>query len=353
METHLRPLTVGEILDRTANLYRAHFLKFVGIAAPPAAVLLGCMSVVVLLVRMNPGGQRDAAAGLVLGLGMVGAALIAMPLYLGASAMSSAALSHAASAASMDEAISIRGSYRAVWKKGWRYVGLYLLQWLAIMAGPVVVWMIAAAVLASMTAIARQAGPASGVAAAVFILLLGAVLAVFAIWMVLVLSMAFPASVVEDLGPGTALKRAANLSRGTRWRILVLYLLGAAASYIITIVLITPMFFLALIPGMKTPENVQLMATILMVVFYGISFAVQALTKPIYGIAVVLFYYDQRVRKEGFDIELLMREAGMVGEPAAAADAALPVTQPEIETAGEAPPGLDPPYSTDPQAEPR
>jgi hypothetical protein len=29
----------------------------------------------------------------------------------------------------------------------------------------------------------------------------------------------------------------------------------------------------------------------------------------------VLFYYDQRVRQEGFDIEMLMRQAGMDAEP--------------------------------------
>jgi hypothetical protein len=36
---------------------------------------------------------------------------------------------------------------------------------------------------------------------------------------------------------------------------------------------------------------------------------------PVYAIALVLFYYDQRVRQEGFDIEMLMRQAGMDAEP--------------------------------------
>jgi hypothetical protein len=35
----------------------------------------------------------------------------------------------------------------------------------------------------------------------------------------------------------------------------------------------------------------------------------------VYAIALVLFYYDQRVRQEGFDIEMLMRQAGMDAEP--------------------------------------
>jgi len=312
------PSTLGEILDRTANIYRANFLKFLGIAAPPAAVLLGCMGAIVLLVTMSTGAQKNAAASLAMGLGVLGLVLIAVPLYLGASALSSAALSHAGSAASLDEAITIRGSYRAIWKQGWRYVGLYVLQGLAIFLGPFVVWMIAVTVLTVMATMTRQSGAAAGAAAGVMMLFLMAALGVIVIWILLMVCMAFPASVVENLGPWTALKRAAVLSKGTRWRILVLYLLGAAIGYIVSIVLILPVFFLAFIPGLNTPQKSQLLGTILVIVFYGISFAVQAVTKPIYGIAVVLFYYDQRVRKEGFDIELLMRQAGMVAEPAAA-----------------------------------
>jgi hypothetical protein len=32
---------------------------------------------------------------------------------------------------------------------------------------------------------------------------------------------------------------------------------------------------------------------------------------PIYSIALTLFYYDQRIRKEGYDIEWLMQQAAM------------------------------------------
>jgi uncharacterized membrane protein YesL len=40
MESNLRPLTLGEILDRTAQLYRTNFLLFAGIFAVYAGVLL-------------------------------------------------------------------------------------------------------------------------------------------------------------------------------------------------------------------------------------------------------------------------------------------------------------------------
>jgi hypothetical protein len=318
MRDGLRPATLGEILDRTASLYRAHFMALLGIAAPPAVVLLGSMGGMVLLLTAS--GARPERA-LTAGLGVVAISLMGMLLYVGAGALSSAALSHAASAVFLEEPITIRGSYGAAWKHGRRYVGLYFLQGLAIMAAPVIVWTVAVTVLAVMAGMARQAGAGASIVASGFVLLLGAGLVVYAMWMLLVLCMAFPAAVVEGVGPWTALKRAGRLSRGTRGRILVLYLLGVAIGWIVSIVFMSPIFLLALIPSLNRPEKSQLLGTIFIILFYGISFAVQALTKPIYGIAVVLFYYDQRVRKEGFDIEWMMRQAGMVTEPVAQAEA--------------------------------
>jgi hypothetical protein len=36
----LRPLTLGEILDRTFTLYRSHFVLFIGIAGISQALIL-------------------------------------------------------------------------------------------------------------------------------------------------------------------------------------------------------------------------------------------------------------------------------------------------------------------------
>jgi hypothetical protein len=40
MTTQLRPLSTGELLDRTFSLYRSHFVVFLGIVALPH--LFGC-----------------------------------------------------------------------------------------------------------------------------------------------------------------------------------------------------------------------------------------------------------------------------------------------------------------------
>jgi hypothetical protein len=55
MATLLRPLTTGELLDRTFSLYRNHFVLFVGISALPHLCVLAfqCLALAV----QTPGTQ--------------------------------------------------------------------------------------------------------------------------------------------------------------------------------------------------------------------------------------------------------------------------------------------------------
>jgi hypothetical protein len=62
---------------------------------------------------------------------------------------------------------------------------------------------------------------------------------------------------------------------------------------------------------MHNPQHAQTATIVILFISYGASFAVQALVRPVYGIALVIFYYDQRIRKEGFDIEWMMQQAGL------------------------------------------
>jgi hypothetical protein len=90
---------------------------------------------------------------------------------------------------------------------------------------------------------------------------------------------------------------------------------------------------------MSGAQHAQAASVVMMLVIYGASFAVQALVKPVYGIALTLFYYDQRIRNEGFDIEWMMMQAGLVPAPQTAPTPApwLAVAQTEsLPSAGEA-----------------
>jgi hypothetical protein len=57
---------------------------------------------------------------------------------------------------------------------------------------------------------------------------------------------------------------------------------------------------------------------------------------PLFPIAITLFYYDQRIRHEGFDIEMMMNAAGMnapvnpvLGTPPGAAHVQVAAAEPE------------------------
>jgi hypothetical protein len=44
---------------------------------------------------------------------------------------------------------------------------------------------------------------------------------------------------------------------------------------------------------------------------FALVTAIYATIGPIYPIALTLFYYDQRIRHEGYDIERMMDDAGL------------------------------------------
>jgi hypothetical protein len=164
-------------------------------------------------------------------------------------------------------------------------------------------------------------------------------LMVYVAWMLLQIGLAFPIAVVEKASIGNAIKRAWNLCRGTRWRMLAVFALVLVMGWVASVVISLPLILLIyLVPGMSSAQHAQLMGTVSVIGVYGMSFIVHALTMPVIAIALVLFYYDQRVRKEAFDIEWLMQSAGMAPAPNAQPESAPPMPAAPPATDAEATP---------------
>ena len=72
MRAELRPSSLGEILDRTAQMYRSHFLLYFGIAAISyAGILVLSLLVDVLFYSHTQASARGfAALSVVLGIGI-------------------------------------------------------------------------------------------------------------------------------------------------------------------------------------------------------------------------------------------------------------------------------------------
>ncbi len=314
------PSSLGEILDRTAALYRSRFLVFAGIAViPTGSLLLFGAACLIFVAWFGSGGQSRLSPETI---GMLTVAFFAfcgvvvLPIAVGVSSLSTAAMNQAVARAFFDEKPTIRGAYKEAWKRGWEFVGLYLLEGLAIWVVPSAIGFVALIVLTALGSAAGGAALGGFIAGLLFIAVIVA-LAVYVILALLRLSLAFPACVVEKLGPLTAIRRGNRLSEGTRGRMCLLYLLGLALSGILSLAMTIPITLVAaLIPTSNNPERVQAASMILVALLYAASFATQALIRPVYGIALMLFYYDQRIRHEGFDIEWMMQRAGLITVPA-------------------------------------
>jgi hypothetical protein len=70
-ELDLRPLALGEILDRTFTLYRRNFLLFFGITALPQRLVLG-FNLCQVLFTGRPGAPK-IMSGTIIALGIIGA----------------------------------------------------------------------------------------------------------------------------------------------------------------------------------------------------------------------------------------------------------------------------------------
>lgn len=115
------------------------------------------------------------------------------------------------------------------------------------------------------------------------------------------------AMMAEDVGPIRGLGRSWNLVRGQWWRtfgiLLIVGLMQAVIGYALG-------FLFGLIASAVTSGDVQLA-----VIAVG-STILGALVSPITTIAIVLLYFDLRVRKEGLDLDQLATQTSPGPAPA-------------------------------------
>jgi hypothetical protein len=317
METNLRPLTLGEILDRTAQLYRSHFWLFAGIAAVNSGVVL-------LWSLLGIGAEEFLRAEhltrYLLLLGGVGMSIqLFVSFIVGGIAV--AANNRAVAWLNLGESATIRGAYGSILPRAGRYVWLMtiitFIMWtpLAVAYGGYVsalfFWIrpVPKGGMATVTTSAPKAGDHGalvllGLITILFMVVFVAAVA-YAVVMGLRYSLAIAACVVENLKARQAIRRSIELSKGSRGRIFVLGLLVAVIQ--IGLVLVTQLFFLV----MSFKQHGQL-AVGARIAQQLVAFATNTFLGPIYATGLTLFYYDQRVRKEGYDIERMMQAAGLV-----------------------------------------
>ncbi len=313
MSETLRPSTLGEILDRTAQLYRRNFWLFAGIGALPIGTIFA-LAILAGLV-LAAAGAAVRASNLPPSEGIAAIALVAVvaaPLYIAAAVFSMGGLTQAAVATNRGEKLTIRGALAAVRPQFWRYLWFLILQGIVVALIPCVIAGIVIGTLAYLASLAGG-GTAAGVAIGFVVFLIAVAAVGVIIWRVLGYSIGFAVCVAEQKTAWQSLERSWKLSQGSRGRIFVLFLLLIALSIAASMIGYIP-FMIIVAVAAAAGNGAQYATTALVVaeiVNFVVNFTLQALLAPISWIALVLFYYDQRIRKEGFDIEWMMEQAGL------------------------------------------
>jgi hypothetical protein len=276
-----------------------------------------------------------------------------MILMLG---VSTAAISRAVAWVHLGERATIRGAYKSIRPRLGRYLWLMAIVYFRVWTPFALLYaaflglsvhygafngMNAQPGVAAHPAFANNPQEAIaflGVMATIGLLMLPAF--IYAILMSLRYSLAVPACVVEDLKARKAIRRSIELAKGSWGRIFLLWLLIGVIK--LGLVGITQIF--VFVAAFKHPG--QLPGPGLSALSQIIAFFTNTFLGPIWATGITLFYYDQRVRKEGFDIEWMMQAAGLTplaAEPtqAAASEAdstLLAKAVPEVASTEPAPP---------------
>ncbi len=128
------------------------------------------------------------------------------------------------------------------------------------------------------------------------------------VWLTVAWSLAVPALLFERAGAAKALGRSFQLVRGRWWPILG----GLLVAYLLTVIagIIVSLVPAAIVTAVARDNDV---ANVLASIVGGT--VSQLISTPYLAAVIALLYFDQRVRKEGFDLQLLAEGLGQRRDP--------------------------------------
>jgi hypothetical protein len=291
----LRPMSGGELLDRAFQLYRSRF---------PTLLLIGIVFYAPTALLLMEGGEAGGEVTAAWTGQMVGLLLLAVVVATACTAALARVVDGAVGGRDIATGAGLASGLKLVPRLILLLILAYLLGIGAMIPGGLVLAFLGGA---SSVVPAGAGRVVLGVVGGLFAL---AVFAAGVIWWSGIGMLSLPAMVAENLGPLNALKRAGTLAKGHRVRITGL---GLLAWLIVVLPTMGLSFMLGFGSALLHPEFAQTMSAGRLYVQQIIGVATGALTMPYLITVLVLLYYDGRVRREGYDVEMAV--ASLEGRP--------------------------------------
>ena len=331
LHKRLRPMGILDILDETVELYKRNFVLLVGIAAflyVPLFLFQASMQ--------KPGLSGQKGMTMQETISFLVPFVLSMVLYVVASTVVTGALTFAISDRYLERATSIGACYKRVLRPRL----FFSFVWANILA-----WLIAVAPIGPGVGLIAVGGFAAGMGGGTALVVFGSLLALAGLVMCVIIMfrvlLLAPAFFVETGTAWPAVKRSWQLMKGNAGKAFVVLLITSIAVSMLHGILTMPLQLSnlkdAFVSGGQ-PAPPSFLYTL-------VSTIVNTLLMPVNSIVVILLYYDVRIRKEGFDLELLARDLDERSKAFAAEGAA---ALPQEQTPP--PPPQEPPPSAEGQA---
>lgn len=300
----LRPLGLGDLYDAAFKIIRHNPGATVGSAvlvtavamAIPVAITAGLAATLDLTTSLaDPdGASTDQLVGL---MGAMGSLVLGVVLQSIGLVLVTGMIAHVTMAATLGQRLSLGQAWTATRGQRWRLIGLTVLLGVLV---TVAIGVYAALWVAAISTVDGWALVSFGVVTVpVF-------LGVLTLFWVRVYYLAVPCLMLEDLRTWRALGRSARLTRGAFWRTFGIALLTALITQLAGGLLAAPISFATMaltMFGGVDPGN-----PLLLVLSQATSSVVTAaFVAPFVTTVACLQYVDLRIRKEGYDVELLTR----------------------------------------------
>ncbi|MCM3872644.1 MAG: hypothetical protein ND895_18340 [Pyrinomonadaceae bacterium] len=315
----LAPLGAGDLIDRAVRLYRRHLFTLIRIATPP--VVVSAIGSVLVGVAWR---SLDTPSGLMLLFYiflLILGGLVFVAGYIFSLIVMGGATRNLVTHLLWDQPVSMRATYDAVRSRFWGLLVATLIMvawvWISVMVAGFSFYLVMTIVGVSILLFA-QIGPAW---VTVMVLIVGSVMGTaVAVWVFFffVGRVAYVPQVmlVEGKGIFASVSRSFSLARGNVRRLMAMTLFVSFAFYSALMVLVAPLAWYGWLNGVDVlPWNAAEWPA-----WYAIGNGVleplsRILLAPIWMLGLSLLYVDERVRHEGYDIELMAsRQLGPMPE---------------------------------------
>jgi hypothetical protein len=328
MMAALRPMSLGEILDRSFQIYRSRFWTFATIGAIPASALLlvRVADIVWWKIPATTGGLlfHVLDIGLVLNLLLffhVGVLFqfLAMPVSV-----------RVASCEALARRCTIVDAFRHYWSRPWANAVLGFLLFLMVLIAPELLVVLAdAGAGSSFEALGIDTSQWGPLWSPMMVISIAVGWAGY-FWMTSLFALSWPVLVTEPERVWRSIGRGKNLSGGGRRRLIAAQTISATLWWMLTLALVIA---IQLVVNRLRADGFPYHTRLWVLITSSLTaqWVTSVLIAPIYPIAITLIYYDQRIRKEGYDIERMMDAAGMSAPPVPAMVAAGDSAEAEVQ----------------------